>query len=128
MKSIIITNNKDVNEKFKEKMEVVFLEGQNYLEVFYFVRDKIHDGHKLLTHPLSGSVKPNETPFKSIMITKEISELDTDGLVFIEEAILTAKKFLNNKPTPNWTERGLIDFRVIDLSLMENVIEKLGHF
>ena len=128
MKSVIITNNKDVYEKFKEKMEVIFLEDKDYLEVLYFVRDKIHDGHKLLTHPLSGSIKPNETPFKSIMITKETGNLDTDGLVMVEESILTAKKFYNNRPTPNWTERVLIDFRVIDLSLMENVIEKLGHF
>lgn len=128
MKSIIITNNRDVNEKFKERMEVVFLEDKDYLDVLYFVRGKVHDGHKLLTHPLSGSIKPNETPFKSIMITKEIGDLDTDGLMMVEESILTAKKFLNNKPTPNWTERGLIDFRVIDLSLMENVIDKLGHF
>lgn len=128
MKSIIITNNRDVNDKFKDRMEVVFLEDKDYLDVLYFVRDKIHDGHKLLTHPLSGSIKPNETPFKSIMITNETDDLDTDGLMMVEEAILTAKKFLNNKPTPNWTERGLIDFRVIDLSLMENVIEKLGHF
>lgn len=128
MKSVIITNNKDVNEKFKDRLEVIFLENKDYLEVLNFVRGKIHDGHKLLTHPLSGSIKPNETPFKSIMITKEVGDLDTDGLMMVEESILTAKKFLNNKPTPNWTERGLIDFRVIDLSLMENVIEKLGHF
>lgn len=127
MKSLIITNNYAVYEKFKEKMEVEFLDDYKYLDLLYYVRDKIHEGHKLLTHPLSGSVKPNETPFKSIIISKEIGELDTEGLLIIEESILTTKKFLENKTTPDWMEKVLDDFRVIDLSLMENVIEKLGH-
>ena len=128
MKKILITNNKYVSDKFNTKMDIIFLENNNYTEILNFVRDKIHEGHKLLTHPLSGSIKPNETPYKSIIISKEVGELDTDGLVIIEESILTTKKFMDNKPTPDWTERVLDDFRVIDLSLMENVIEKLGHY
>lgn len=127
MDSLIITNNKSVYDKFKDKMEIEFLDDYKYLDLLNYVRDKIHIGHKLLTHPLSGSIKPNETPFKSIIISKEVGELDSQGLLIIEESILTTKKFLENKTTPNWTERVLDDFRVIDLSLMENVIEKLGH-
>lgn len=128
MKNILITNNKSVYQKFGEKMEIIFLEESNYTDILHFVRDKVHEGHKLLTHPLSGSIKPNETPYKSIIISKNVGELDTDGLMIVEESILTAKKFMDNKPTPDWTERVLDDFRVIDLSLMENVIEKLGHY
>lgn len=128
MKNLLITNNKSVYQKYNEKMETIFLEDSNYTEILNFVRDKVHEGHKLLTHPLSGSIKPNETPYKSIIISKKTGDLDTDGLMIIEESILTAKKFMDNKPTPDWTERVLDDFRVIDLSLMENVIEKLGHY
>lgn len=98
------------------------------MDILELVRNKIHEGHKLLTHPLSGSIKPNETPFKSIIISKEKSNLDMDGLIIIEDSILAARKFLNDKKTPPWTERVLNDFRVIDLSLMENVIDKLGHY
>lgn len=127
MKSIIITNNQLVNEKFGGRTEVIYAADKDYLQLLEFVRDKIHEGHKLLTHPLSGSIKPNETPYKSIIISKETGSLDMDGLVILEESMLTAKKFQNNKATPNWTERVLDDFRVIDLSLMENVIDKLGH-
>jgi hypothetical protein len=124
---MIITNNKRVYDKFKDMIEIIYLENYKYLDILFFVRDKIHEGHKLLTHPLSGSIKPNETPFRSIMISKETGDFDTQGLLIIEESILTAQKFINNKPTPNWTEKVLDDFRVIDLSIMENVIEKLGH-
>lgn len=127
MHSVIVTNNPYVNEKYKDKMEVLYKEGFNYIEILEFLRDKIHEGHELLTHPLSGSVKPNETPYKTIMISKEKKNLDQQGLLIVEESIATAKKFQSNKPTPDWTETVLDDFRVIDLSLIENVIDKLGH-
>lgn len=127
MSSVLITNNPYVYEKYKNTMEVIFKEDSNYMEMLEFVRDKIHEGYKLLTHPLSGSVKPNETPYKSIMMSKEKGSLDESGLLIAEESILTARKFMTNRPTPNWTESILDDFRVIDLSLIENVIDKLGH-
>lgn len=126
MSSIIVTNNPYVYEKYKDEREVVYKEGFTYLEILEYVRDKIHDGHKLLTHPLSGSIKPNETPYKTIMLSKKPGELDEDGLRILEESVLTVNKFIRDKPTPNWAERVLDDFRVIDLSLIENVIDRLG--
>ncbi len=127
-KSMIVTNNPSVFEKYAERRKVEYMEGKTYMEVLEHVRDMLHAGHKLLTHPLSGSVKPNETPYKSILVSLEIKEtLDRDGILIMEDAILTVRKFLGNFPTPNWTERVLDDFRVVDLSLMENTIDKLGH-
>lgn len=126
MSNIIITNNQYVYEKYKDTMDIIYNEKFSYMEILSFVRDKIHEGHKLLTHPLSGSIKPNETPYKTILISKDKKELDMEGLKIIEESILTARKFQEDKITPNWTEKVLDDFRVIDLSLIENVIKKLG--
>lgn len=127
MQNIIITNNKYVEEKFKTILDVEYYEDKDYMSILEYVRDKIHSGHELLTHPLSGSIKPNETPYKSIIISGEVNGLDESGLKIIEESILTAKKFIKDRTTPKWTESILDDFRVIDLSLMENVIDKLGH-
>ncbi|NLV76541.1 MAG: GrdX protein [Tissierellia bacterium] len=128
MKNIIVTNNKYVYEKYKDDFKIFFDESFSYLDVLKYVRDRIHEGHKLLTHPLSGSVKPNETVYKTIMISDKQEVLDFDSLKLIEESIATAKKFMANKPTPNWPENILDDFRVIDLSLIENVIDKLKHY
>lgn len=125
MDSIIITNNKLVFEKYKDRYTVVYNEKYSYLDVLEYVRNKIHEGHVLTTHPLSGSIKPNETPYKTIMISKKKGTLDYDSLSIIEDSIATAKKFISNKPTPNWPEKILEDFRIIDLSLIENVIDKL---
>lgn len=126
MQNIIITNNKYVEEKFKGILDVEYYEDKDYMAILEYVRDKIHSGHELLTHPLSGSIKPNETPYKSIIISGKASVLDESGLRIVEESILTARKFISDRRTPKWTDSILDDFRVIDLSLMENVIDKLG--
>ncbi len=126
MRKLIITNNSFVYEKYNEKVELVDLNGYTYLQVLEYTRDKIHQGHKLLTHPLSGSVKPNETPFKSIVISKEQLDLDFEGLCIIEDSIASTKKFLENRPTPRCGEKIANDFRLIDLSLTENAINKMN--
>lgn len=127
MSTVIITNNPYVYEKYKDEREVLYKEEFEYMDILEFVRNRIHEGYELLTHPLSGSVKPNETPYKSIIMSKEKGDLDSSGLSITEESILTTRKFMTNKATPNWSEEIQDDFRVIDLSLMENAIDKLGH-
>lgn len=122
---ILLTNNKLVYDEYKDKFEVIYDKDFDYLGILEMVRNKIHEGYQLLTHPLSGSVKPNETPYKSILISNNKSALDTSGLMIVEESILTAMKFLNNKKTPDWTEKVLDDFRVIDYSLISNVLNKI---
>ncbi|MCI6610053.1 MAG: GrdX family protein [Ezakiella sp.] len=126
----LVTNNKYVRDRFKDKFEIVFIEDEkSYMSVLHKVRDLVHGGYKLLTHPLSGSVKPNETPYKSVMLEKiEDGSMDIDGTLLIESAIDTMNKFQNNERTPNWTEKVLDDFRVIDLDIMVCTIERLGHF
>ncbi len=122
---ILITNNQLVYEEYKDKLEIIYDENFDYVAILEMVRNKIHEGYQLLTHPLSGSIKPNETPYKSILLSNQKGELDTSGLMIVEESILTARKFLNDKETPNWTERILDDFRVIDFSLISNVLNKI---
>ncbi len=122
---IIITNNRYVYEKYKDSTDIVFHEKYKYMEVLELTRDRIHKGHKLLTHPLSGSVKPNETPFKSIMISGDEEDLDMDSLRIIEDSILTTRKFLSNAKPVEWTDKVVEDFKTIDLALIDNVINNL---
>ena len=122
---ILITNNILVFQEYKDKLEIIYDENLDYVSILEMVRNRIHEGYQLLTHPLSGSIKPNETPYKSILLSNKKSDLDTSGLMIVEESILTARKFLNDKKTPNWTETILDDFRVIDYSLISNVLNKI---
>lgn len=125
MDIILITNNSKVNSKYKDRMDVIYDEGFMFLDVLTYTRDRIHQGHDLLTHPLSGSIKPNETPYKSIIISKKRNKLDEKSLKIIEDSIESTEAFLKTKTTPPWAEGVLEDFRVIDLSLIENVLDSL---
>lgn len=129
MKKIIITNNpivfNNINKDVDSKIKVEFYD-VSYLDILKKVRDKVHLGHKILTHPLSGSIKPNETPYKSIMISEECKTLDNDSLIIIEESIKTAEKFIKIKNTPKWPEKILNDFQTIDYSLIKNVLQTIN--
>ena len=89
---IIITNNPLVPQMLDEEHEVDYSE-ISYEDVLGKVRDRIHEGHLLLSHPLSGSVKPNETPYKSVMISRKAGKLDERSLSIIEGAIRSCAKF-----------------------------------
>ncbi|WDV47064.1 GrdX family protein [Clostridiaceae bacterium M8S5] len=117
---IVITNNPLVKKELIQ-FEVVYKELE-YLEILKIVRDMIHKGHKLLTHPLSGSVKPNETPYKSIAVSKQKHKLDMESLMIIEKSIETTIKFFKNPKRPTYTKSILEDFQLIDKGLIEKAL------
>lgn len=128
MKKILVTNNSLVHANYKNKLDIIYSNNYTYLDILSIARDKIHEGHQLLTHPLSGSVKPNETPYKSIAVSSEKGALDFDSLSIIEASIETAKKFMEGKKTPRWTEKILQDFELIDYYLIKSAVESMDQF
>ena len=118
MQGFLITNNPAVYKEYSGHAEMEYLEGKRLIDVMYFARDKVHAGHKLLTHPLSGSIKPWQTPYKSIVISKEKGELDYEALRLIEDGISIALVHAGAKGEPKWPEEVLKDFQLIDLDLI----------
>ena len=116
-KYIIITNNPLVFDKLKETHNVEYKE-ISYEEILKEHTDRIHEGHLLLTHPLSGSVKPNETPYKSIMITEGKGEIDERSLTLIENAIQACQKF--EFKSDKYKASVYDDFQLIDWTLLES--------
>ena len=88
-------------------------------------RDLVHKNYEILTHPLYGSIKPNETLYRSIVLQKSDS-LSINSLSLISEAIDTFMKFKNNKETPLWSEKIKEDFSVIDFDLITNAIGRIN--
>lgn len=119
-KIMIITNNEKVLSQYKDKYKIEFIKG-DVLEVYLKVRDYIHKNHKLLTHPLMSSVKPNETPVRTVIVSfNSYKSLDLDSLNIIEDSISVYKKFLRDFKTPNWNECIIEDFKVIDMDLISH--------
>lgn len=124
MSKLIVTNNPLIKEKFESLYEVEYYD-KDYIGILEIIRDKIHLGHKLLSHPLAGSIKPNETPYRTIIISKNKQQLDMDSLSIIESSINTARKFMKNRPVPQWNKVAHFDFQTVDLSLIENVLNNV---
>ena len=112
----IITNNPAVVNVFPKTTKFYEV---GVLEIFTIVRDLVHRGAKILSHPLSGSIKPWETPYKSIMVSRPDSSVDFDSLKYIENAIAIMK----NRGVSNhsYSADVLEDFSVIDLDLIKSI-------
>ena len=119
--TIILTNNPMVRDYFEElKFQVLFIDG-SYKQVLDEIQKKVHLNYKLLTHPLSGSIKPNETPYKSVAIAKS-DKLDMLSLELISNAIDVFNRLWKDVKTPDWSDRILGDFKLIDFDLIKNAI------
>ena len=65
MSYVMVTNNCRCYEKWRDRFQMEFEADWTYLDVLTKARDYIHKGYHLLTHPLAGSLKPNQTPLNS---------------------------------------------------------------
>lgn len=121
---LIITNNQKVMDEADPSFDRLFIDG-TYEDVLLTVRDRIHKGHRLLTHPLSGSVKPGQTPYKSILISKEAAELHLDSLKMIEDSIRTYSTQTKNKAgyREEIQKAAAEDFREVDARLFAGALE-----
>ena len=119
----LITNNPKFIEENLKDIEIEYLD-MSYIDILRKVRDYVHENWEIVTHPLYGSVKPNETIYRTIVI-KEKNSLDITSVNLISDAILTFKKFRNNREVPQWTDRVKDDFSVIDYDLIINAINRI---
>ena len=118
----IISNNAQVLEKYPGLTQLVV---GNVLAVYHAARDAIHQGAVLINDPLAGSVKPNQNPYRSLLLSA-VAEgpLALDSLTQIESALRTLARLpkLNH---PAYSEQLLEDFRFIDRSLLESALNSL---
>ena len=84
-KAILITNNDRVEKKYKGTLQVIFAE--SYEEVLIRTRDMVYDRHVLLTHPQASSLKPNQTPYRSVVVYPKGEEDNTKDILLIEKCL-----------------------------------------
>ena len=125
-KNIIITNNPKILEEISSKnIEISYFEQADFMEISYKARDFIHLGYKLLTHPIVSSIKPYETPYKTIVLAYNNGEIDLESIELIENSIELLKNFLDN-PRRKLTKNIDEDFKLIDYKLISEAIESIA--
>ena len=88
----LITNNPLACEKYSGRYEIEFAE-LPAIDILKKARDYIHNGHKLITHPLASSIPHKDTPYRSIIISKALGATDFNSVKLIENAIAAYLKF-----------------------------------
>ena len=99
----------------------------SYRNVLLTVRDYIHRGARLLSHPQAGSVKPYETPYRSVLISQALGELNFDSLQQIENAIERFDALAACHRPRDWPEQIIQDFQLIDFGLVKTGMESLDY-
>ena len=120
MKFSIITNNPLVVKNYESDYDVQYFDIP-IKEIMQKVRDLCGEGYELLTHPLSGSVKPGETPYKSVLVAKTKGKCDTQGYQLAQTAMDACDKFTSMHK--DWSPSVLDDFQLVDYTLISSGIE-----
>lgn len=116
----VITNNPLAAEKYPGATTLLDCGVQG---IFTAARDEIHMGAVIINHPLSGSIKPNESPYKSLVLSLRKEGLDQFSVQLIEGAFDVLRKMpVRERTLP---EQVLEDFRVIDLDLLDSAMNAL---
>ena len=124
-KATIITNNKKVLEKFSSMASIVFVD--SYEAVLLKTRDLVYDKHILLTHPQAGSLKPNQTLFRSVVVYPKGDRDNIDSIMMIDKCVQVFNEWQQINPSPaSYSEKVEDDFRTIDLSIIENVVPRIS--
>lgn len=113
---LILTNNPLVVKCLGNEYKIRFEQNATYRDILVEARDMVYAGHTLYTHPLSGSVKPNETPYKSIVLSDVPKKFDEDMAALVGGSVQVCDKFIPKDRV--LTEKLLEDFQLIDYTLL----------
>ena len=130
-KLLLVTNNGRAMEVYgaHSEIDVDYLEERSYLEVLIRVRDLIHQGWHLMSHPQASNLKPNQSPYKTVLVSngREAQPFAQD-VEMVESGIEAFRKFTKGMAPPRWPERALRDFQTIDLAVVESAMDRALKF
>ncbi len=121
-----ITNNSDLTECVDHTR---FIDGPA-LSVLICARDLIHQGWKLEANPLYGNLKPNQQPYRTMVLKseKKKKELQVDhySLQLIETAIAVYSDCSVTRVPGDMPENIDNDYKYMDFALMEETLKNCG--
>ena len=114
-----MTNNPLVRDCMGKQFLVEYAE-ISFRDVLVRARDLVYKGYELYTHPLAGSVKPNETPYKSVVVSQKPHGFSMEQAEIIANSIQVFDKFVPR--TRTLTQKVLEDFQLIDYTLLASAL------
>lgn len=101
-------------------MDVLFIDG-GFEDVLIKVRDFVHSGYELVSHPLGASIRMLYSPYRSILISDKKENLNPIYLETIENSIENYRKHMQLRK-PDITNSN--DYSIIDSELLESAIKE----
>ncbi len=113
----IITNNPNIKYNYNS---INFVEG-SFEDVLIKVRDLVHSGYELISHPLGASLRMFFSPYRSIIVSDETKAINTMHIETIENSIENYRKHMmeRNPDVVNGEDYALIDGELLQSSREE---------
>lgn len=119
---LIITNNPLVNDI--KDAEVFFVAGE-WRQVLYQAYGQVAVGRRLLAHPLTGSFKPGENPYRSIVLDCFKTSADLPALAILDRCMAMAEG--SGKIIKTEAMEALAgDFQKFDRYLLDGILQSLN--
>ena len=96
------------------------------LGLFNLILPEVTAGYRLLSHPVSGSIRPDITPYKTVLLSAKAAQVDEFSVQLINNAIRYAENLYQLRKVPLYklcTEQMRKDFQLIDSCLIERALE-----
>lgn len=116
---LIVTNNPMVK---KDLGDVLVVDG-SFEDVLFKVRDLVHEGHQLISHPIGASMRMLFSPYRSVLVGRERSEAKEVFALTIESSIDTFRRSTANRKVDHVNAD---DYARIDLELLKEAIKEHG--
>ena len=113
----IVTNNPAVTGEYGSVAQYV---NGGVEKVFSTVRDAVHLGAVLISHPLAGSLKPNVSPYRSVVLSTARGPVDLASLAIIEDAVSVLQRL--PVKARRYGPRVLEDFQSVDMDLVRSAM------
>ena len=113
----IVTNNQKVREFYKDTL---FVDG-TFIDVLIKVRNLIHEGYELISHPLAASIRMMFSPYRSIIVGGKLNHINSKHIEIIENCINKYRNTMQNRKPDmlNCKDYALIDFDLTKSSIVE---------
>jgi len=116
----LVTNNPRAKAWWAESESFhvhILWQSGGFISVLTAARDLVHQGWRLLNHPLSSSIKPNQTPYKTLVLVPG-QQLDLPSLQAVEAALEAVAKL---GTFPGADANVLADLELLDLEMCKDI-------